>query len=237
MKNLFIFFITLTTLHSTASAQIKAGTLLFGVEINHGTLKHSEDAEYNAYRKKVNSSAEALKFQLEFNGKEGVFSLVDQLATDNDDLNARSAIYLLRGESVFYTDLSENIFIEQKDYYGEKLRFKKDISELKWEYTTETKKIGIYNCYKAIGVKYGSDKDYKVTETPIIVWYCPELPYQFGPFEAVGLPGLVLEYSLAAFTCKVEDLQLSKTEIKLKVPSSGKLTSQKEVDEIIKNRN
>ncbi len=114
--------------------------MLFGIEINQNALKHSEDGEYNAYRKKVNSSAKALKFQLEFNGKEGVFSLVDQLATPNDDLNARSAIYLLRGESVFYTDLSKNIFIEQKDYYGEKLRFKKDISELKWEYTTDTKK-------------------------------------------------------------------------------------------------
>lgn len=64
-----------------------------------------------------------------------------------------------------------------------------------WQLTKETKKIGKYLCYKAVGVR----KSVKVEalkrnfSEDLVVWYCPEFPYSFGPELFVGLPGLVFE--------------------------------------------
>ncbi len=229
MKNLSVFFFALIVIYNTALAQLPAGTVIYNVGINHGNMKSSNDADYSTFREKVSENAKTQKFRLDFNNKESLFAIVKQMAIDKNDLNASAAINILRGKSIFYSDLNEGLLIEQKDYFGEEYRFKKTIRELKWELTSKKKEIGNYTCYKAIGVKYGSDKENKITEIPIIAWYCPELPYQFGPFEAVGLPGLVLEYELGTFIWIAEDIQLVKEGVKIKVPSSGKLTTEKEI--------
>nr|WP_317632963.1 GLPGLI family protein [uncultured Flavobacterium sp.] len=77
-----------------------------------------------------------------------------------------------------------------------------------WEITSESKNIGGYNCLKAIG-KYKksiSSNEYLFIEA----WFCPELPYAFGPKWLIGLPGLVV-YAVDrnSFIYKLEKMEFN----------------------------
>jgi len=74
--------------------------------------------------------------------------------------------------------------------FGE--NFNLEIGKVKWEITNETKKIGKFNCYKAIGLfeksSFINRKDEK-----IIAWFTPDIPFNFGPKYYNGLPGLIVK--------------------------------------------
>ncbi|RLD60552.1 MAG: GLPGLI family protein, partial [Bacteroidetes bacterium] len=71
--------------------------------------------------------------------------------------------------------------------------------QFNWKLTNETKIILGYTCYKATHNREGGN--------PVIVtaWYCPEIPYQFGPKGYAGLPGLILEIVLGGKTTFTAD--------------------------------
>lgn len=57
-----------------------------------------------------------------------------------------------------------------------------------WELSNEIKYIDKYRCYKA-SLKHPIES----RKGTVIAWFCPELPYSFGPKGYGGLPGLILE--------------------------------------------
>jgi GLPGLI family protein len=128
------------------------------------------------------------------------------------------------GRGILYTNLKNKIKLHQADGYGEKFLIKGKI-EFKWEITQETKKIGNYNCYKAI-LKEKLSKKSKNT----IAWFSAEIPYSFGPNGYCGLPGLILELELNnGFLFKVTDIHLKKEASKKIVkPSKGIKISEEE---------
>jgi GLPGLI family protein len=93
---------------------------------------------------------------------------------------------------------------------------------VKWEITNETKKIGKFNCYKAIGLfersGYINKKDEK-----IIAWFTPEIPFNFGPKYYSGLPGLII---------KLEEGRVSYALKKINKAESQKINFQKKGKQI-----
>lgn len=79
-------------------------------------------------------------------------------------------------------------YYQNKDsIYNRDLGFKyvKDkLPEINWQFTSDIKKIGRFNCNKAIA----SFRGRKYT-----AWYTVEIPIPFGPWKLHGLPGLILE--------------------------------------------
>jgi GLPGLI family protein len=79
-------------------------------------------------------------------------------------------------DSVYFTNAFS---LTSKMMYAKEKRPK-----IKWEFENETKKIGKFNCKKAIanfrGRKY-------------ICWYTGEIPLPYGPWKLQGLPGIILE--------------------------------------------
>ena len=124
----------------------------------------------------------------------------------------------------------EELVLERK-----KSTLKTHFKDMNWELTEEKKQISGYDCYKAIGKRYAMSKNYETFETEIIAWYCPEIPIRTGPFEAVGLPGLVLRLDLKGRSVILEDLDLGK-EVQVENPIKGDVISQKEYDSIYKKR-
>ena len=98
-----------------------------------------------------------------------------------------------------------------------------------WEITQETKKIGSYNCFKAI------IKDTLNTKKKTIAWFTPKIPVSFGPKEYNGLPGLILELEHSLLRYKVTKIKLNpKRSIIIEKPNKGREITEEEYRKLLK---
>jgi len=75
--------------------------------------------------------------------------------------------------------------IPSVDGKREKYILKDEKLDFGWQITSESKKIGEFECTKAISKPFRG----RVYE----VWFAPEIPVSSGPWKLCGLPGLILE--------------------------------------------
>jgi GLPGLI family protein len=52
----------------------------------------------------------------------------------------------------------------------------------------------------------------KIFNHPVIAWYCPSIPYSFGPNGYSGLPGLILELQVRNVVYGATQIELNTTE-------------------------
>ena len=78
-----------------------------------------------------------------------------------------------------------------------------------WELHDETKLIDTYLCYKATNVNRVDNGSGRIFNHPVIAWYCPQLPYNYGPNGYDNLPGLILQLQVrnVVFGAKKIDLK------------------------------
>ena len=145
----------------------------------------------------------------------------------NPDLELESGYNTTKGmvgSMPFYTNTTTDKIIEINKYVG-------NISHkpLKWEVTSETKKIGIYLCFKAIAIeKLWSRQGYFYNDK-VVAWFTPEIPLNYGPKHYKGLPGLVLEIKKKKFSIVATQINLNPTkEVKLKIPKIDNVISIEE---------
>ena len=143
----------------------------------------------------VSDGAEKLSFVLEFKGADSKFYVVDGIGKKN--LDAKLALTWSRYENITYFNTKEetayynnkgNMLFNDEEFVIERKVFDS------WELKNEKKEIQGFACYKAEGVLIEKD-EYKEKDIHknIVAWYCPELPFSFGPNGYGGLPGLILE--------------------------------------------
>lgn len=183
--------------------------------------------EFNAIEKQ----AEQLKFELIFDQTCASFSLVEDLPIDRNDFSTKMAISIFRGDQAYFVRWDSGYYIEKKRFLDKNFRIKKSIDDMNWKLTKEKREILGYDCYKALGSRYILDKEFKKVKHDIIAWYCPEIPYNYGPFEAVGLPGMVLRLDLKGHSIVVDSIDWEK-KVKVENRIKGDIVSQKEFDSI-----
>lgn len=134
--------------------------------------------------------ADEIEYVLEFTQDQGLFytnteniinlSCMDKIGTVIGTMRADTyAIYIDKQYYSYMFYRGKNLLVED--------------SSFEWIITDETKEIQNMTCYKAY---YREVVDLGEGDTKInthTVWFTPELPFQYGPYQYFGTPGLILE--------------------------------------------
>lgn len=178
--------------------------------------------------KKIHEERKNFEFILTFNEKKSRYKKIETLEK-KESKEYKMALKTFANEEIYY-DSSEKTFIK-KISSGELIKSRNSIA---WSTLSESKKIDNYTAYKATTiVKYNSKGVQK--QKTIIAWYCPELPYNYGPLEYTGLPGLILELNDGNISYVVKKINLSKNKTVIEIPK-GKTMSEEEYLKKIKER-
>lgn len=79
-----------------------------------------------------------------------------------------------------YIELNNQMLTRNKGYSY----VKENIPKIDWKILKEKKKIGTFECVKAIGIFRGRE---------YTAWFTKSIPLSYGPWKLQGLPGLILE--------------------------------------------
>jgi GLPGLI family protein len=158
----------------------------------------------------------SINFKLKFNKNESIFEEEKRLKINEKKINFTR---IMMGNGSYYTNKKTKETLNQKEAYGQ--LFIVDVSQVKWELTQERKKIDSYVCYKATTFKEVENSKGK-NKVEVIAWYTTELPYNFGPNEFSGLPGLILELQEGNLIIKASKINLINKNVEIKKPIKGK---------------
>ena len=156
------------------------------------------------------------------------------------------------GSDVFYKNIQNKTYADQKETMGKKFLIKDSISPIEWKLESDTKHIGEYMCFKAtytkqvpkVNMNFSSfssiddeneeEKEPEMTERTITAWYTPQISVSNGPAKYQGLPGLILEIHDGKLTVICSKIVINpKDKIEIEEPTKGKEVTQKEYDDIM----
>lgn len=158
---------------------------------------------------------------------------IDSHSDEKERLLQKTSSILYGTNDTYYFDKESNRFILKKD--DGNLYFLNE--KYDWIITAESKKIGEYTCYKATSERKLKNRNGTEYLSSVIAWFAPVLPYNFGPKDFNGLPGLILELQFnksVYLATKIEVDTNSKAKIEL---PKGKMIDYKEYEKNFSGKN
>jgi GLPGLI family protein len=223
MKHFFLF-INLLLVFNLANSQELNGYVEYSLNI--GDDEKLSKGELSEYFKQAKENTIYISFILEFNKKEMDF-YSKTAEVDGVNMSFTKAFSGVNG--VYYKKINESIVLNSmEDYVLGKIILEKDV-KVDWKLHNETKKIQEFICYKATAtIKYNNGVgDF---QKELIVWYCPRIPYSFGPKGYGGLPGIILEFQENNITIGAKKIVFNK-ETKITEPE-GKTITEKDYEKL-----
>ena len=225
MKNLLkLFFFISNTIFS------QSGAITYDIQIGVDlTIVPKDKVEF--FTEIVNYAKEE-QFVLSFNNTKSSFIRKVKLNNDSDyDSKIKD---IARGTYTSSSDVYIDIFHKLEVYResdGTLVENKNDT--IKWEVSADSKKIANYVCYKAVkNIPFVSRRGgLKIRE--VLAWFAPSLPYNYGPKNFYGLPGLILELTDNKTTYLATRIDLVKEEIEIGFPN-GKTIAKEEYEKKLK---
>lgn len=169
--------------------------------------------------------AKYLNFRLIF--RDTIAKFENTQLTELDGKNVKGALNMsrCRKEIIVYKDSiyqnnAEGAFKENQYLIVEPI-------EKKWNLTNESKKIDKYTCFKAT-TEYIVVNSKGTFIHPVIAWYCPEIPYQYGPAGYGGLPGMILELQERNNVFGAVKIELKTPSENIQIPKKGIKISHQE---------
>jgi GLPGLI family protein len=123
------------------------------------------------------------------NYKSSCFTINKETIPDDDGVKLFITMTEYTGQ---INQVEDSLFVEKNQDYLEKKITVKDTINKKWTITKDSKEIMGYKCYKATSEKIVINS-VGIFKNDVIAWFCPQLPYQFGPMGYGKLPGLIFE--------------------------------------------
>jgi hypothetical protein len=204
--------IVLTSLNTSATAQMKEGKISYERKINmHRNLPDPQ-------MKSMIPEFRTDKFELIFNESVSLFrSVVDDEAPD-PFANAGGGggggmrFNFRMPTTSTYTDMAKQMQYEERAFFEKEFLIVDSLKQYKWKLSEETKTIAKQLCKKAttmitapqvmrmrVIMGGGPNADTaasapaKPKETELVVWYAENIPVSFGPDNYSGLPGVIME--------------------------------------------
>ena len=201
-------------------------------------IRSNKNKEVNNLMSIMGKKNKELKLVLEFSKEESYYSTKLPMNINYEqELIFKLLKITFRTDSDLYISLKDKIILEKKEFLGEEfLIHQKLINNIKenWRFSSETKKIKKYNCYKATRILSFTSKG-EIETREQIVWYAPEISNQFGPIDFVGFPGLVLEVKDGNLIYLADEINLNlEKKNRINKPSKGKKVTKEEYDNIVK---
>lgn len=233
MKNLKILILLFLVNVNLLAQNTTTGKVTYKYNLNEqsfGEIKNQEIVE--KFKSSLNRSRDKINYLLTFNEKESSYKIIKFLIPDNEKF-LEYATLITGGTEEYYTNIVTKKRLKKIDFIGDKFIISSSIDK-KWELTQESKRIGKYFCYKAKLKKSNNVKEAKIKLPEIEAWYCPKIPFRFGPKGYGDLPGLILELTVGPISYKASKIELNpKEEIDIIKPRNGKLISEKEFDNLL----
>lgn len=234
MKKIILKLILFSSLISF-SQNTTSGTASYRLYINFEKEQLDVDKKYGLLQKAIDIS-DKLEYKLIFKGDEANFYL-----EKNEKLD-KSAVYFANTFSnvsnLTYQNLKTATILDEilgDGYITKKNEFvTKSAINKNWEITNESKLIGEYLCYKATTIKKIKKVNTEVNET-VTAWFCPKLPFSFGPTKYAGLPGLILELQEKNIAFVIQHIQFQNTK-EINIPKGKNVITEEELNKIISDR-
>jgi GLPGLI family protein len=211
--------------------QIQNAKIEYGITIE--TFEGLEKTTHlkKSYGKAI-ESAKYLDFTLYISQENSLFTINDALSIEDDGYFYAKLVSGYKGD--IYQNKKNSLSVISNEFGN--FILKKE-AKTDWVLINETKEIEGFLCFKATSVNT-IDNGKGIFRFPVIAWYCPKIPFSYGPNGYGNLPGLILELQVRniLFGVKKIDLNLEKNPIIRKI-ADYKVITEKELNEIIdKNR-
>ncbi len=141
-------------------------------------------------------------------------------------------------DELLYKNIASGLYEKGEELMGKRFIIMDTLPQYDWKLTSETKKIGQYNCQKAIytkiidAKKFSSDMEKMETTRDTIettAWFTMDIPVNNGPNNYHGLPGLILEVKTGKRIIVCNKIVLNPDDaISIIKPKKGKIVTAEE---------
>lgn len=214
-------------------SQQSAGEVTY--EIKTIDFELSKSTVHDDFLNSIIQSAKEQKFNLVFTPSSSKFSPENTMSTGNEDEERIKKLASLRFtiDYIYYSDRATSREFFKKD---DGTVIERKLQELEWQITGESKFISDYECYKAILKQKYVARNGEEKISLITAWFCPSLPFPYGPKEFGGLPGLILELTEKSTTYLATKIIMSKTSnVFIILPSGKTITEEQYSRQILSN--
>ena len=240
----------------TGRATYESKTIMNDIKISGSNMTPDLQASIEEKMKKGFEKT----YELSFNKIESVYEEPQKLEAPSGSSGARVMMVNTSssGDGKSYKNIKDKTVLSEEDFFGKEFLVSDSLLKWDWKLVNETKKIGNFTCYKAIGVIPVSKEDLEAYEKmknkkseskavlftvnepkdrTITVWYTPEIPVSHGPGEYWGLPGLIMEVNDAKTVILCSKIVLNpKDKVVIKMPKKAKKVTKEEYEALIETQ-
>ena len=211
----------------------------FYVEYNLKISKEEGLFKNNDYLKqmldKSISNEQPILFKLEIKDSISKFSRKKNSSENSSENVINFAISIANYTGAVY-NMNNDSIVKQSSLLGNNF-YSKSPGISNWQITNETKLIDNYLCYKATNT-YKVVNYIKTFNHPVIAWFCPSLPYKYGPNGYGNLPGLILELQVRNTTYGAKIISTDKiVNFDLKFLKKAIILSEEDIEKKIMETN